>query len=51
MLTRRGFIATTTAAGTLRFAPQLAIGRGRWVMKLVYDKGQGAMRVVERWVP
>lgn len=50
MLTRRGFIAATAAVGAMRIAP-LAASKGRWVMKLVYDKGAGAMRVVERWVP
>ncbi len=50
MLTRRGFIAATAAAGAMRVAPMVAT-RGRWVMKVVYDKSSGAMRVVERWVP
>ena len=51
MLTRRGFIAVTAAAGTLRVLPRVAAARGRWVLKLVYDKGAGTMRAVERWVP
>ena len=51
MLTRRSFIAATAAAGTVRVLPQIAAAKGRWVLKLVYDKGAGAMRAVERWVP
>ena len=55
-LTRRGFMAATAAAGAVRFLPA-GIGiaakasRGRWIVKLVYDKGLGMMRAVERFVP
>jgi hypothetical protein len=55
-LTRRGFLAATAAAGAVRFVPS-GIGiaakasRGRWIVKLVYDKGLGMMRAVERFVP
>jgi len=51
-LTRRGFIAATLATGAARLAPSaLNATRGRWIVKLVYDKGLGAMRAVERFVP
>lgn len=51
-LTRRGFIAATVAAGAVRLAPMaLTATRGKWIVKLVYDKGLGMMRVVERFVP
>ena len=55
-LTRRGFMAATAAAGAVRFVPA-GVGavanasRGRWVVKLVYDKALGMMRAVERFVP
>jgi len=54
-LTRRGFMVAA-AAGAVRFVPA-GIGiaakasRGRWIVKLVYDKGLGMMRAVERFVP
>ncbi len=54
-LTRRGFMVAV-AAGAVRFVPA-GIGiaakasRGRWIVKLVYDKGLGMMRAVERFVP
>lgn len=51
-LNRRAFIATGLAAGSLRVVPHIATRQsGRWVVKLVYDKSQGAMRAIERWVP
>ena len=51
-LTRRGFIAVTAAAGTVRVLPSVAgkVG-GRRILTLVYDKGLGMMRAVERIVP
>ncbi len=50
-LTRRGFLATTAAAGVVRTVPTLAtkIG-GRRILKIVYDKSLGMMRAVERVV-
>lgn len=52
-LSRRGFIAATLAAGSLRTIPQIAAksGGGRRILTLVYDKAAGAMRAVERLVP
>lgn len=55
-LTRRGFMAATAAAGAVRFVPAgISIAakatQGRWIVKLVYDKGLGMMRAVERFVP
>lgn len=55
-LTRRGFMAASVAVGAMRFVPA-GVGviahaaKGRWITKLVYDKGLGMMRVVERFVP
>ena len=50
-LTRRGFIAATLAAGTVRGLPQLAKAPpARRILTLVYDKSVGAMRAVERVV-
>ena len=55
-MTRRGFMAATMATGAMRFVP-FGVGiaakaaQGRWLTKLVYDKGLGMMRVVERFVP
>ena len=55
-MTRRGFMAATMATGVMRFVP-VGVGiaakaeQGRWLTKLVYDKGLGMMRVVERFVP
>jgi hypothetical protein len=49
-------MAATAAAGAVRFVPA-GIGiaakasRGRWIVKLVYDKGLGMMRAIERFVP
>ena len=51
-LTRRGFIATAVAAGAVRLTPALATKpAGRRILTLVYDKGLGMMRAVERVVP
>lgn len=52
-LSRRGFIAATLAAGTVRSLPQIAAksGGGRRILTLVYDKALGAMRAVEKLVP
>lgn len=51
-LTRRGFIAATLAAGTVRSLPQIATKTGgRRILTLVYDKAAGAMRAIERIVP
>ena len=50
-LTRRGFLATAAAAGTVRALPRVAAtGGGRRILTLVYDKGLGMMRAVERVV-
>jgi hypothetical protein len=51
-LTRRGFIAATLAAGTVRSLPEIATKTGgRRILTLVYDKAAGAMRAIERIVP
>lgn len=51
-LNRRGFIAATLAAGALRSVPMIASNPGtRRILTLVYDKGLGMMRAVERVVP
>jgi hypothetical protein len=51
-LTRRGFIAATIAAGSVRALPQLvAKAPTRRILTLVYDKGLGMMRAVEKVVP
>ncbi|MCF2869929.1 Tat pathway signal protein [Octadecabacter sp. G9-8] len=51
-LTRRGFMATTGAAfGVRAVAPIARTGGGRRILTLVYDKGLGMMRAVERVVP
>lgn len=51
-LTRRGFIAASLAAGSLRIIPTLATrSGGRRILTLVYDKSLGMMRAVERVVP
>jgi len=53
-LTRRGFIAGTVAATTLRATPvvtKLAPKGGKRILTLVYDKSMGMMRAVERVVP
>jgi hypothetical protein len=51
-LTRRGFIATAIAAGSVRALPTIATKTGgRRILTLVYDKSLGMMRAVERVVP
>ncbi len=51
-LTRRGFVAASLAAGSLRIIPTLATrSGGRRILTLVYDKSLGMMRAVERIVP
>lgn len=51
-LSRRGFLAVTAAAGAVRVVPGVAArGGGRRILTLVYDKGLGMMRAVERVVP
>ena len=55
-MTRRGFMAATMATGAMHFVPA-GVGiaakavQGRWITKLVYDKGLGMMRAVEHFVP
>lgn len=51
-LTRRGFIASAIAAGSIRAVPQIAAKTGgRRILTLVYDKSLGMMRAIERVVP
>lgn len=51
-LTRRGFIAASIAAGTVRTLPQIAAKGGtRRILTLAYDKGLGMMRAIEKVVP
>ena len=51
-LTRRGFLASTGAAVTVRALPKVATKTGgRRILTLVYDKALGMMRAVERVVP
>lgn len=50
-LSRRGFLAATGAAAVARVAPTIARPGGRRILTLVYDKGLGMMRAVERLVP
>ncbi|MDJ0820766.1 MAG: Tat pathway signal protein [Paracoccaceae bacterium] len=49
-LSRRGFLAATLAAGSLRGVPRIAL-REKRVLTLVYDKALGAMRAIDRVVP
>lgn len=51
-LTRRGFIVTAVAAGSVRALPTVAtkVG-GRRILTLVYDKSLGMMRAVDKLVP
>ena len=50
-LTRRGFLATSVAAGAVRSLPTVATKLGgRRILTLVYDKSLGMMRAVERVV-
>jgi len=52
-VSRRGFLVTMAAAGAVRLSPIAAVAtsRGRPILTLVYDKGLGMMRAVERIVP
>lgn len=51
-LTRRTFILTTAAAAGARFVPNVARSpKARHIVTLVYDKGLGMMRVIDRVVP
>ncbi|MFK7837061.1 MAG: Tat pathway signal protein [Sulfitobacter sp.] len=51
-LTRRGFIAATLAAGTVRTLPSIATkAPTRRILTLVYDKSLGMMRAIDRVVP
>ena len=51
-ISRRGFLASSGAALTLRTLPQVASKPGgRRILTLVYDKALGMMRAVERVVP
>ena len=51
-LTRRSFLAATAAAGALRGTGiALRTPATRRILTLVYDKGLGAMRAVEKVVP
>lgn len=51
-LTRRGFLASTGAALSVRALPQIAAGQtGRRIVTVAYDKALGMMRLVERVVP
>ena len=50
-LTRRGFIATGAATVLAKGAPQIGAQiarRPKIILELVYDKGLGMMRAVER---
>ena len=50
-LTRRGFLAATTASAAARALPvALRAARERRILTLVYDKSLGMMRAVERVV-
>lgn len=51
-LSRRSFLVSTAAAGTVRALPTFATRTGgRRILTLVYDKSLGMMRAVERLVP
>lgn len=51
-ITRRGLLATGSAAVSLRFMPKIAQTTGsRRILTLVYDKSVGAMRAIDRLVP
>lgn len=50
-LTRRGFLATSGAALSIKALPSLVSKTGgRRILTLVYDKSLGMMRAVERVV-
>lgn len=55
-MVRRGFMPATMATGAMCFVPAGVViaakaSQGRWITKVVYDKGLGIMRAVERFVP
>jgi hypothetical protein len=50
-LSRRGFLVSASAAATMRAVPVVTRAPGRRILTLVYDKGLGMMRAVERVVP
>jgi hypothetical protein len=50
-LSRRGFLAATSATAFVRVAPKVARPGNRRILTLVYDKALGMMRAVERVVP
>ena len=50
-ISRRGFLASTGAALTVKALPQVTKPGGRRILTLVYDKALGMMRAVERVVP
>lgn len=51
-LSRRGFLAATGAALSVRALPQMAVQTsGRRVLTLVYDKSIGAMRAIDKLIP
>lgn len=51
-LSRRGFLALSCAAGAARALAPIAARLGqRRVLTLVYDKGLGMMRAIDRVVP
>ena len=51
-LTRRSFIASAAAAGSIRSLPKVVSNTGgRRILTLVYDKSLGMMRAIERVVP
>lgn len=48
-LNRRGFLAGTAAAATVRALPKIAAQpAGKRVLTLVYDKALGMMRAVDK---
>lgn len=50
-MSRRGFIATAVAAGSIRAIPPIATRLGgKRILTLVYDKSIGAMRAIDRLV-
>lgn len=50
-LTRRGFMAATLASGAARVVPiALKARKPRVILELIYDKGLGMLRAVERVV-
>ena len=49
-MSMRGFLISSGAAIVVRTMPQAARPVGRRILTLVYDKGLGMMRAVERLV-